>query len=175
MRVWQIYIFSDVDVVHALAYSIFLLNTDLHVVDISSSQRMTRQQFVRNTMHTILSQLPSSKRISTDPIRSSIPKGKLTTFPSVSSPNLSHLAAPSINRSGSLLKVGQAVGMSRNPSTQSLDHGTSRVSRDSVRTAATAERLSWSLFDEKVGPFGGMASFGSQSAWEAQMECVLKA
>jgi hypothetical protein len=64
--------------------------------------------------------------------------------------------------------------MSRNPSTQSLDHGTSRVSRDSVRTAATAERLSWSLFDEKVGPFGGMASFGSQSAWEAQMECVLK-
>ena len=39
---------------------------------------------------------------------------------------------------------------------------------------ATAERLSWSLFEEKVGPFGGMAALGSHSAWEAQMECVLK-
>jgi hypothetical protein len=125
-------------------------------------------------MQTILSQLPSSKRVSTEPLRSSLPKGKLTTFPSVSSPNLSHLAPPNINRSGSLLRVGQAVGMSRNPSAHSLDHGSPRVSRESARTAATAERLSWSLFDEKVGPFGGMASFGSQSAWEAQMECVLK-
>ena len=165
----------NIDVAHALAYSIFLLNTDLHVVDISSSQRMTRQQFVRNTMSTILSQLPSNKRISTEPIRSSAPKGKFTTFASASSPNLSHLAAPTISRSGSILKIGQAVNMTRNPSTHSLDHGAAgRVSRDSARTAATAERLSWSLFDEKVGPFGGMASFGSQSAWEAQMECVLK-
>jgi hypothetical protein len=64
--------------------------------------------------------------------------------------------------------------MARNPSAQSLDHGASRVSRDSTRTVATAGRLSWSLFDEKVGPFGGMASFGSQNAWEAQMEYVLK-
>lgn len=167
---------SDVDVVHALSYSIFLLNTDLHIVDISSSQRMTRQQFVRNTMQTILSQLPSSKRISTEPIRplSSFPKGKFTTFPSASSPNLSHLVAPSVSRSGSLLKVGQGVGMARNPSAQSLDDGTGRGSRDSARTDASADRLSWSLFDDKVGPFGGMASFGSQSAWEAQMECVLK-
>lgn len=164
------------DVVHALSYSIFLLNTDLHVVDIASSQRMTRSQFARNTMHTILSQLPSAKRVSTEPIRalSSIPRGKFTTFPSTSSPNLSHLAAPNVSRSGSLLKVGSAVSMARNPSAQSLDHGTSQLSRDSARTAATAERLSWSLFDEKVGPFGGIASLGSHSAWEAQMECVLK-
>src|SRR5271163_1500125 len=100
-----------IDIVHALSYSIFLLNTDLHVVDISSSQRMTRQQFVRNTMHTILSQLPNNKRVSTEPIRSqqSLPKGRLTTFPSASSPNLSHLVtSPNISRSGSLLKVGQA-------------------------------------------------------------------
>ena len=64
--------------------------------------------------------------------------------------------------------------MARNPSAQSLDHGAGRPSRDSVRTMATAERLSWSLFEEKVGPFGGMAALGSHSAWEAQMECVLK-
>src|SRR5271167_4849685 len=146
MRVPQTSVFSDVDVVYAIAYSIFLLNTDLHIVDISSSQRMTRQQFVRNTMHTILSTLPSSKRVSTEPIRflSSVPKGKFTTFPSTSSPNLSHLSAPNVSRSGSLLKVGSAVQMTRNPSTQSLDHGTGRVSRDSIRTIAAVERLSWS-------------------------------
>lgn len=64
--------------------------------------------------------------------------------------------------------------MARNPSAQSLDHGAGRPNRDSMRPVATAERLSWSLFEEKVGPFGGMAQLGSHSAWEAQMECVLK-
>jgi hypothetical protein len=165
-------------VVHAIVYSIFLLNTDLHIVDIPSSQRMTRPQFVRNTLNTVLPQIPALKRISTGPQCPSsptIPKGKLTAFPSASSPNLSHLVtSPNLSRSGSLLRIGQAVGMARNPSAHSLDHGTGRASRDSGRTVATAERLSWTLFDDKVGPFGVMASLGSQSAWEAQMECVLK-
>jgi hypothetical protein len=138
---------------------------------------MTRQQFVRNTMSTILSQLPASKRVSVAGVRSQppVPKGKLTSFPSASSPNLSHLVTgPNLSRSGSLLRVGQAVGMARNPSAQSLDHGAGWPSRDSTRTVATVERVSWSLFDEKTGPFGGMAALGSQSAWEAQMECFLK-
>jgi hypothetical protein len=162
-----------IDVVHAISYSIFLLNTDLHIVDITSSQRMTRQQFVRNTMSTILAQLPNSKRISTAPAKQTpLPKGKLTAFPSASSPNLSHsVTSPSLGRSNSLLRVGQAIGMARNPSAQSLDHRTGRMSKDSGRPG---DRMSWNLFDEKVGPFGGMASLGSQSAWEAQMEHVLK-
>ena len=128
-------------------------------------------------MHTVLSQIPVTKRVSTAPVRSQppLPKGKLTAFPSTSSPNLSHLVtSPNISRSGSLLKVQQATSMARNPSAQSLDHGAGRASRDSSRTVATAERLSWTLYDEKVGPFGGMAALGSESAWEAQMECVLK-
>ena len=35
-------------VVHAVVYSILLLNTDLHIADIAN--RMSRSQFVRNTM-----------------------------------------------------------------------------------------------------------------------------
>jgi len=164
------------DVVHALAYSIFLLNTDLHIVDYVSSQRMTRSQFVRNTMATVLNQLPNPKRVSTAPPRlPSVPKGKLTQFPSASSPNLTHLTAPTnVSRSGSLLRVGQAAGMARNPSAHSLDHGVGRESRDSARTNGTVEKSSWSLYDDKIGPYGGMASLGSHSAWEAQMECHLK-
>ncbi len=39
------------DVVHTLCYSIMLLNTDLHIADIE--QKMTRSQFIKNTMSTV--------------------------------------------------------------------------------------------------------------------------
>ncbi|RMZ85370.1 hypothetical protein DV737_g809, partial [Chaetothyriales sp. CBS 132003] len=43
--------FRSSDVVHTICYSILLLNTDLHLADIG--QKMTKNQFVRNTMLTI--------------------------------------------------------------------------------------------------------------------------
>ncbi|CRG83297.1 PH and SEC7 domain-containing protein C11E3,11c [Talaromyces islandicus] len=43
--------FKAVDVVHTICYSLLLLNTDLHLADIES--KMTRNQFVRNTLPTI--------------------------------------------------------------------------------------------------------------------------
>ncbi|KAI9708438.1 MAG: hypothetical protein M1820_003898 [Bogoriella megaspora] len=43
--------FKHFDVVHTISYSILLLNTDLHLADIDS--KMTRNQFVRNTLPTI--------------------------------------------------------------------------------------------------------------------------
>lgn len=39
------------DVVHTISYSILMLNTDLHIADMDS--RMTRNEFVRNTLPTI--------------------------------------------------------------------------------------------------------------------------
>ncbi|KAK4054533.1 hypothetical protein OIV83_001027 [Microbotryomycetes sp. JL201] len=44
-------LYGSADVVHAVAYSLLLLNTDLHVVD--SASRMSRQQFVRNTLSAV--------------------------------------------------------------------------------------------------------------------------
>ncbi|GJE94948.1 PH and SEC7 domain-containing protein [Phanerochaete sordida] len=44
-------IFGSASVVHAVTYSLLLLNTDLHVAELTS--RMSRQQFVRNTLGTI--------------------------------------------------------------------------------------------------------------------------
>jgi hypothetical protein len=44
--------FKAADVVHTICYSILLLNTDLHVADIES--RMTRSQFVKNTLPTVV-------------------------------------------------------------------------------------------------------------------------
>lgn len=43
------------DVVHAVAYSLLLLNTDLHVAELTS--RMSRGQFVRNTIAAIQMQV----------------------------------------------------------------------------------------------------------------------
>ncbi|KAJ6264669.1 hypothetical protein Dda_0818 [Drechslerella dactyloides] len=45
--------FKNVDVVHTIVYSILLVNTDLHMADLHSSQRMTKGQFVKNTLATI--------------------------------------------------------------------------------------------------------------------------
>ncbi|KAK0546075.1 hypothetical protein OC845_004781 [Tilletia horrida] len=44
-------IYGSADVVHSIVFSLLLLNTDLHVADIQD--RMTRQQFVRNTIAAI--------------------------------------------------------------------------------------------------------------------------
>lgn len=41
----------SIDVVHTICYSLLLLNTDLHLADID--QKMTKSQFVRNTLPTI--------------------------------------------------------------------------------------------------------------------------
>jgi hypothetical protein len=45
--------FKHSDVVHTITFSILMLNTDLHIADID--QRMTRSQFVKNTLPTIRS------------------------------------------------------------------------------------------------------------------------
>ncbi|KAL9083490.1 MAG: hypothetical protein Q9159_005736 [Coniocarpon cinnabarinum] len=43
--------FKSTDVVHTICYSLVLLNTDLHVADLTD--KMTRNQFVRNTVPTL--------------------------------------------------------------------------------------------------------------------------
>ncbi|KAJ3570962.1 hypothetical protein NP233_g4061 [Leucocoprinus birnbaumii] len=48
-------LYGSANIVHAVAYSLLLLNTDLHVADLTS--RMSRGQFVKNTMHTIQMQI----------------------------------------------------------------------------------------------------------------------
>ncbi|KAI9269402.1 hypothetical protein BY458DRAFT_490196 [Sporodiniella umbellata] len=48
-------VLGSADTVYAVAYSLLLLNTDLHVAQ-GQHQRMTRSEFVRNTMATVLEQ-----------------------------------------------------------------------------------------------------------------------
>ena len=48
-------LFGNASVVHAVSYSLLLLNTDLHIAELQS--RMSKAQFVRNTLDTIRMQL----------------------------------------------------------------------------------------------------------------------
>ncbi|KAM6502301.1 hypothetical protein JOM56_002278 [Amanita muscaria] len=48
-------LYGSASIVHAVTYSLLLLNTDLHVADLTT--HMSRSQFVRNTMATIRAQL----------------------------------------------------------------------------------------------------------------------
>ncbi|KAL1838183.1 hypothetical protein VTJ49DRAFT_2964 [Mycothermus thermophilus] len=50
--------FKSLDVIHTICYSIILLNTDLHMADIE--HKMTRSQFIKNTMTTIRQTLQES-------------------------------------------------------------------------------------------------------------------
>ncbi|PCH43866.1 hypothetical protein WOLCODRAFT_138645 [Wolfiporia cocos MD-104 SS10] len=57
-------ILGSASVVHAVTYSLLLLNTDLHVADLVT--RMSRGQFVRNTISTIQMQLQPNRSANSD-------------------------------------------------------------------------------------------------------------
>ncbi|KAF9123976.1 hypothetical protein BGW39_008552 [Mortierella sp. 14UC] len=59
-------IFGTKDVVHAITYSVLLLNTDLHVVQQSSSSKMSRSAFVKNTLTVVQAQTSQADRASED-------------------------------------------------------------------------------------------------------------
>lgn len=56
-------VFKSLEGVHTVAFSMFLLNTDLHLADVQS--RMSRSQFVRNTMESLSEHDDLLKRSST--------------------------------------------------------------------------------------------------------------
>lgn len=135
--------FKSSDVVHTICYSILLLNTDLHLADIG--QKMTRTQFVRNALPTIVRVAEESGANSTirgssfsnrTPISASEHRERKLSLEEESA------AAPNIGRSAEE-SMREEIG--------ELD-AVSTVSDPLVET-----------------PF-----VGSEKAWEAQIEVVLK-
>ncbi|KAL1717370.1 hypothetical protein EV715DRAFT_203332 [Schizophyllum commune] len=55
-------VYGSSNIVHAVAYSLLLLNTDLHVADLAT--RMSRNQFVRNTVTAIQMQIQPTSPLS---------------------------------------------------------------------------------------------------------------
>jgi len=114
-------------VVHAVAYSLLLLNTDLHVAELST--RMSRNQFVRNTLSAIQMQVhpngsnsdfdsssgrQGSDHISGTPGKSIKRSDSMTSWSSLSRdgvPGLSKTLLPQVNDStSSFLAVSNDQG-----------------------------------------------------------------
>ncbi|KAL5507199.1 hypothetical protein ACEPAH_6655 [Sanghuangporus vaninii] len=110
-------IYGSASVVHAVSYSLLLLNTDLHVAELAS--RMSRNQFVRNTLAAIQMQIRPNGT------------GRAST------PELTHDDGSSIRGVGSDGSEAGASGVKgRNERSGSVTSWTS-VSRECVNTPAT--------------------------------------
>ncbi|PLB51729.1 hypothetical protein P170DRAFT_461882 [Aspergillus steynii IBT 23096] len=134
--------FKAADVVHTICYSLLLLNTDLHLADIE--QKMTKNQFVRNTMPTI-------HRVAVD----AAPEG----FEGLRSGNKSKNPTQETSHA-----ANDESGKSTNPPAKLVN----RLSRTdlSVKLAGDPESDS--------GPLVNVPFNGTMRAWEQQLETVLR-
>ncbi|OTA92681.1 hypothetical protein M434DRAFT_31584 [Hypoxylon sp. CO27-5] len=137
--------FKTIDVIHTMCYSIMLLNTDLHLADID--QKMTKSQFVKNTMTTINHALADSAPEVFD--RASILPGRNT------------LLSPSDSE----------AAMSYEPEPERPSW------RASFKPLPRSESAMGNYSDGPVdtcGPLVKSPFEGSMKAWSQQMELVLK-
>lgn len=161
-------------VVHAVAYSLLLLNTDLHVAELTT--RMSRGQFVRNTLFTIQMQLQPSRSIqgsSSDLVHSerdgeslrgpgdegsdagtNTTRSRLKRSDSITSSN-------SITRDAALANLFVASPASGNPTPLPND---STASVPASTTSATEAKTPSTL----------VASVVYDRNWESDMESLLK-
>ncbi|KAG0364361.1 hypothetical protein BGX24_004645, partial [Mortierella sp. AD032] len=107
-------IFGTKDVVHAITYSILLLNTDLHVVQQSSSSKMSRSAFVKNTLTVVQAQTSHTDRASEESSAHGL--------------SLMRSETGELSVHGSTLGSG---GKKRTPSVKSWRSGTSHQSKSS--------------------------------------------
>ncbi|KAI9759841.1 MAG: hypothetical protein M4579_002048 [Chaenotheca gracillima] len=151
--------FKATDVVHTICYSILLLNTDLHLADID--QKMTRSQFIKNTIPTIrrvaADAAPDAfeaKRASTLPPRGPIPwmepRSPVRTPTDFGADSEKHKASLELDR--------PAHRHSRRPS-QLEDRAPTPLELEST---------------DDCGPLVKVQFQGTSRAWEVQIDAVLK-
>lgn len=146
--------FKTADVVHTICYSLLLLNTDLYLADIES--KMSRSQFVKNTLPTII-------RVVTDEAPDAFEPSRPSILPTRSSD------------SGLLSPVFQ-------PSEEHLAKDIERPSwRSSIRPPVRTDSdglsptpLNYNTPTDDCGPLVKAPFHGTLRTWEVQIEIVLK-
>ncbi|KAH7095240.1 hypothetical protein FB567DRAFT_543587 [Paraphoma chrysanthemicola] len=149
-------------VVHTICYSILLLNTDLHMADIES--RMTRSQFVRNT-------LPTVTRVCQDAVKSS---GGETLRP-----NSTHFRRPSLpwNDKSEPSSPGPDAGAFPAEVTEESKEDKRTRSRLSIRPpmrSGSEGLLSTDSTTSESNMLVNAPYNGPMKGWEFQVEVVLK-
>ncbi|PLW49722.1 hypothetical protein PCANC_10477 [Puccinia coronata f. sp. avenae] len=139
-RYWeqnQSHLYVNTDMVHALSYSVLLLNTDLHVVDTTS--RMSRSQFIRNTMETVYAQLSNSEPSQADRSKmsfSDLPRPSITADSAKTNYRTGGSASMVIrNRRTSFIDLGRTLPGS-GPSSQSSARPSMERWRDVLRNGS---------------------------------------
>ena len=159
--------FKATDVVHTICYSILLLNTDLHMVGID--QKMTRTQFIKNTMPTIRRVAADAAPDGFETVRNSVmpaPRGQVSlTAPT--SPNLkaTTISTESRDRRPSVDDRRPIKRLSSRPS----DH-----SDQVIVSSAQFTTLDYETPNDDCGPLVKAPFFGRLGTWEVQVEIVLK-
>ncbi|KAI4634567.1 hypothetical protein J4E81_007274 [Alternaria sp. BMP 2799] len=153
--------FKAVDVVHTICYSILLLNTDLHLADIES--RMTRSQFVRNT-------LPTVTRVCQDSVKAA---GEETL-----KPQHAHFRRPSLpwNDKSEPNSPGAEATTFPADEEEPVEARKTR-SRLSIRPPARSGSEGLLSFDSAVSESNTLVNSpynGPMRGWEFQIETVLK-
>ncbi|KAB2576337.1 SEC7-like protein [Lasiodiplodia theobromae] len=147
--------FKSPGAVHTICYSLLLLNTDLHMADIES--RMTRGQFVKNTLPTIRSVVDAELEEAEEHThsRSQTPVEDNST---PISPTFENRKRPSVDlntkRSKNRLSIRPAMGLRMDPEGYPTNPDSGAGDACTVLVKAPFE--------------------GSMKAWEFQVEIVLK-
>ncbi|KAH9931131.1 uncharacterized protein BXZ73DRAFT_90208 [Epithele typhae] len=183
-------LFGNSSVVHAVSYSILLLNTDLHVAEMSN--RMSRNQFVRNTMTTVQIQLqPSGMASSTDlthddwsSIRGGSEHGDVpgATVRARAKRSDSITSWSSVTRDAMIPSSGTLVNSSGQLTLASDPIGSSSANQSSVSVGGSSNpdgkqsQDAGSLPPPSAYPANGVAAAGFvyDRNWEADMENMLK-
>jgi len=152
---WNMTLISS-DVVHTICYSILLLNTDLHLADID--QKMTRSQFVKNTMPTIRRSVAESAPDAFEPSRPTVLPGKSSTFD------------VGTNKNDDSLKPQRASIEVERPSWRSSFKPPVRADSEGI----TPTPLDYDTPVNDCGPLVKAPFHGTLRTWEVQVEIVLK-
>ena len=148
------------DVVHTISYSILLLNTDLHMADIE--HKMTRAQFLKNTMPTIRRVVVDAAPNAFDKRASNLPPTKAWPESPLDRPRSPTRNSTEIRRSFE----GQrpTYRLSQRPSDQS----------GYAYSNGTLTPLDYDTPTDDCGPLVKAPFRGKMSTWECQIEIVLK-
>lgn len=141
---------------HTICYSILLLNTDLHLADID--QKMTRSQFVKNTMPTVRRSVAESAPDAFE-TRPSVLPGKSQPFESV--------------KGEAAVKAERGSGEVERPSWRSSFKPPVRADSEGA-SGVVPTPLDYDTPQDDCGPLVKAPFHGTLRTWEVQVEIVLK-
>ncbi|KFY11220.1 hypothetical protein V492_04572 [Pseudogymnoascus sp. VKM F-4246] len=156
--------FKITDVVHTICYSILLLNTDLHMADIES--KMTKSQFVKNTIPTILRVVADAAPEAFEPSRPTILSPKFEVpEPDESRPDGGVPLSDNMRALRDQVNAFEPDKMPLRPPGKSLRPGSMGPSTTSLNQQSPLD---------DCGPLVRAPFQGTLRAWEGQVELVLK-